>query len=511
MSTPISSSTTTTTQQQTNQALQEAAQSIISGSTGNSSLDVNSLVTALVNSKTAGQTAQLSTATAADQTQLTALGTLKAALAALQSGLGSLADGTFNQALTTTTSGTGLTATTGAGAVAGSYSVLVSQIATSQTLSSGAFNATQQLGTGTLTVSVGGQSTSISIDSTNNTLSGIASAINSAPNNPGVTATIVTGTDGAHLVLRSSSPGAANTINVGVSNLSGDNGLSSLAVTSTPSTTGGQSTIASGGSIAWSQSTVAQDAEFSIGGIAGSSASNAVTNAIAGVTLNLTQAAVSTTPQTLTVTQDTASQVNAVSNFVSLYNTVVTTMQTLSSLSGAGTSSTTAGPLLGDSTLNTINNSLARIIGSGVEGGGSTVTLAALGITIADSSTSNQADGTLILDKNQLTTTLQNNPAAASTLFNGTNGIGAQLNTTIQNFVQTGGVFDIRSSALNQDLKSIAQQQSALSDYSSQLTSQYNAQFTALNTLMAQMNSNSNYLTQLFGGTNSAGALASNK
>lgn len=77
--------------------------------------------------------------------------------------------------------------------------------------------------------------------------------------------------------------------------------------------------------------------------------------------------------------------------------------------------------------------------------------------------------------------------------------------------MQTGGVFDTRSNALNQDLKSLAQQQTQLASYASQLTSQYNAQFTALNTLMAQMNSNSNYLTQLFGGSNSSGAMANNK
>ncbi|ABN88800.1 flagellar hook-associated protein 2 [Burkholderia pseudomallei] len=506
MSTPV----TSTTQQQTNSALQQAAQSIISGSTGNSSMDVNSLVTALVNAKTAGQSAALSTSIATDQTTLSALGTLKAALTALQAGIGSLSDGTLTQKFTATATGTGLTATTGAGAVAGSYSVAVTQIATSQTLSSGAFNATQQLGTGTLTLSVGGKSTSISIDSTNNTLSGIAAAINSASNNPGVTATIVTGTDGAHLVLRSASTGAANVINVGVSNLSGDNGLSSLAVTSTASTTGGQSTIRSGGSVAWSQSTSAQDAEFTVGGIAASSASNAVSGAIAGVTLNLTQAAVGAT-QTLNVTTDTTAQATAITNVVNLYNTVITTMSSLSSLSGAGTSSQSAGPLLGDSTLNMIRNSLARVVGAGVTTGGSTTSLASIGIKFADGSSSSQTDGALTIDTAKLNAALQNSPSTVAALFNSTNGIGAQLNTTIQNYVQTGGVFDTRSNALNQDLKSLAQQQTRLASYASQLTSQYNAQFTALNTLMAQMNSNSNYLTQLFGGSNSSGAMANNK
>lgn len=48
-------------------------------------------------------------------------------------------------------------------------------------------------------------------------------------------------------------------------------------------------------------------------------------------------------------------------------------------------------------------------------------------------------------------------------------------------------------------------------DAKTQLTNSYNAQFTALNTLMAHMSSNASYLTALFGGANSAGALAGNK
>lgn len=61
------------------------------------------------------------------------------------------------------------------------------------------------------------------------------------------------------------------------------------------------------------------------------------------------------------------------------------------------------------------------------------------------------------------------------------------------------------------DRKSVTAQQSKLSDYATQLTKQYQCQFTALNTLMPTMNNNSAYLTALFGGSKSAGALATNK
>lgn len=584
-------------------ALQQAAQSIISGSTGNSSLDVSSLVTALVNSKTAGQLSALTAQKTADNTKISAVGTLKAALSALQASLTNLSNGKTLASYTATASGSGLSATAGVGAVAGSYAITVSQIAQAQTISSSAFSATAPVGTGTLNVSLGGQSVSVTIDSTNNTLSGIASAINSASNNPGVSATVVTGTDGAHLVLRSASTGAANTISVS----SSDAGLSNLGVTSSPVLTsgtfssqqvlgtgamtisvGGKSTnltidgtnntlqgiadaitnahlgvtanvvsassgsqqlvvtssngssnsisittsgvandqglsslnnmvttsaITSTGSGAWKQPQSAQDALFTVDGTQASSSTNSATTAIAGVTLNLTAAALGTTSssgpitgntQTLTIASDTTSQATAITNFVSLYNTLVTTMGTLTSFDSTQAQGSQAGPLLGDSMTNTIENSLASIVSGGVKNGNVAVTLASIGITL-------NADGSMTTDSTALNNALTNSPATVASLFNSTNGVAAQLNNSITNFTQTGGIMDTETTAINADLTSIASQQTTLAAYTAQLTSQYQAQFTALNTLMATMNNNSQYLTQLFGGTNSAGALANGK
>src|SRR5260370_13198382 len=69
-----------------NAARASAAQSVISGSTGNSSLDVTALVTSLVNAKVAGQTGSLSAQQTKDNTRLSAIGALQAALSALQAG-----------------------------------------------------------------------------------------------------------------------------------------------------------------------------------------------------------------------------------------------------------------------------------------------------------------------------------------------------------------------------------------------------------------------------------------
>jgi flagellar hook-associated protein 2 len=306
-------------------------------------------------------------------------------------------------------------------------------------------------------------------------------------------------------VLSSTTTGAANTITVNVSNLADDNGLSSLGVTSAQgaTTTSGASTIASAGSIAWSQSTAAQDAQFTLNGTSASSASNTVTTVLTGVTMNLSAAAVGTT-QSLTIAPDTSTQVNDIETFVSDYNAVVSTMSSLSSFNSSAAAGSQGGPLLGDSMLNTIQSTLGNIVSGSVSNSGVTATLSSLGISL-------ESNGQLSVDSSALASAVQSNPSQVAALFNSTNGVAAQLNTSISAFTKTGGIVDIRTDKLTSDLQTVTTRSNALSTYTQQLTSQYHAKFTALNSLMATTNNNSQYLTQLFGGAKSAGAMATNK
>jgi flagellar hook-associated protein 2 len=485
-------------------AVQQAAQSIISGST-NSTMDVNSLVTAIVNAKVAGQTDALNNKKTSDNTQLTAIGTLKSVLSLLQSSLTNLSNGTALGAYTASADGKGLTATADTTAVAGSYSVSVSNIATSQSLTSGVIGS-GALGTGSLTLNVNGKSSTVNIDSSNNTLSGIASAINSASDNPGVTATVINGADGQHLVLRSASTGLANAINVSVN--SSDSALNSLAVTSGTSTVDPNdstktvtpyTTVTAGGSN-WTQTSSGQDSHLTIAGTAVTSASNTIKDAISGVSMTLTSDSVSSSPQTLTVSQDTDNLKTTINSFVTAYNNFVTTASTLTSYDSTASSQ---GALLGDSMMNTIKNTISSTISKAIGTGSSAVNLASIGIAL-------QPDGTLKTDDDALSAALSSNSGTIAKLFNSSTGVAASLNNSLTSFLQTGGIIDTRTTALNADLTSIADQQTQLTAYTQQLTTDYNAQFTALNTLMSSMSTQASYLTALFGGTNSAGALATN-
>ncbi|MCS3392106.1 flagellar filament capping protein FliD [Burkholderia thailandensis] len=490
--------------------IQDAAQSLINGATGKPAMDVSGLVSVLVNAKTAGQAAEIKNQAAWNNTQISALGALKLALSNLKTGVEPLSDGTLAQKFTSKASGKGLTTTVDAGTVAGSYQVEVKQVARSQTLVSAGFDPKQKLGSGTLTLKIGERSTSIDIDATNNTPAGIAAAINSAKNNPGVTATVVTGTDGAHLVLRSTAPGSANVINVSVSNVKDDAGLSGLAVKSTADDKGGKSAITSAGD-AWKQSDFAQDAIVTVGGvITARSADNAVKGVIAGVTINVTEEAIGA-PQTLSIARDIDGQARAVTNFVDLYNSMIGTMAQLTSFDKTAKPGQQGGPMIGDSMLNGIRNSLAHIVGGGVpHGDNKRASLAALGITFARAG-DKQPEGSLIVDKAKLNEALQSNPQAVEALFNKTNGIGTQVTKALDVHLRKDGSFDVRSNAIDRDMKSVAQRQARLETYAAQLSAQYKAQFTALDALMARMQQNTSYLTQLFGGANSSGALANNK
>ncbi|MEK7967174.1 flagellar cap protein FliD N-terminal domain-containing protein, partial [Burkholderia contaminans] len=141
--TPVNSSANT------NSLLQQAAQSIINGSTGNASMDVGLLVTTLVNAKTAGRAAALAASQQTGTTQISAFGALSSALGALEAGLATLANGGLQSTFTAVASGKGLTATPSAGAVAGTYTVGVTLIATAQALASSGVDGKKPLGTGT--------------------------------------------------------------------------------------------------------------------------------------------------------------------------------------------------------------------------------------------------------------------------------------------------------------------------------------------------------------------------
>jgi flagellar hook-associated protein 2 len=420
-----------------------------------SGLNISSIVSSLTSAYGAAQTNQLTNQQTLLDSQVSAYGTFTAALDTLKLAVPALQDPKQLAGFTAAVADKSIaTATTSASAVAGQYSLQVNNLATSATLTSQPVvgGAAAAVGTGTLTISVGGASTTVNIDTTNNTLAGIAAAINSATNNPGVSASIISTTAGARLVLTGTTTGAANVITVTPSG--GDGGLASLALT---------------------QTRAAQDASFSINGFAATNASNVVSNAITGVTVNLLQASAASTPTTLTVTPDTTAAQASVDKFVTAINGVLSSIQTLT---GYNPSTKEAGPLNGNATLESFQNQLQNILGKITTGGsGAVKSLTDLGISAG-------ADGTYTTNDTKLGNALSASLASIGTLLGGTSGIATQVGNLIDGYTKPGGLLDTINKGLQTGLSNVSKQQTALaadlSAYSARLTAEYNAMDTAV-------------------------------
>lgn len=461
------------------------ASSSSSGAAGGSVIDVSSLVSQLVSATQAPQEAIIEAQTTAVTTQISSLGTLKGALSTFQSALASLdSPSSFNAETANSSDNTVFTATANTGAVNGTYSVTVSQLAQGQQIASQAISggSSATVGTGTLQLSLGGTAFNVTVDSSDNTLSGIAGAINSANGNLGITASVVTGTDGAHLVLTSTLSGAANTIEVDETD--GGTGLSSLTYSSSDTSN-------------YTQQTAAQDAEFSVAGIAYTSASNTVTDALSGVTLQLTGVSATTTTNgtttptasTLSVSQDTSTIESNVSNLVSAYNTM---MSTLSPLDSYDSASGTAGPMMGSALLSGVRNQIRSALDTVVNTGSATYnTLASIGVTA-------NSDGTLSLNSATLANALSTNFSAVSQIFSGSGGIATNLNNQLTTDLATGGSIDTESTTLTTQSNNLTTQTTTLTTQMAALSASLTQQYSALDSLLSSLQSTSSFLSQQF-------------
>ena len=232
----------------------------------------------------------------------------------------------------------------------------------------------------------------VTINSSNNSLQGIASAINAA--NIGVTASIIN--DGSstpyRLTLTSKSTGASNSMQISVA---GDAALSSL-LTEDASNNSGQNLT---------QTSTAQNANFTVNGIAVSKPSNTVSDVVSGLTLNLQQT--STTPINLSIAQNTGTSSGAVSTFVKAYNALHTV---ISNVTAYNASTKTGAILMGDFAVNTLNSQLHQMLNSPVVGAGSLSSLSDIGVIF-------QADGTLTVNQTKLSAALSKNFNDVAALF----------------------------------------------------------------------------------------------
>jgi flagellar hook-associated protein 2 len=450
-----------------------------------SGLDIATIVSQLTAAQGAAETAQLTTRQTDLQAQVSAYGTFRSALEALQATLAPLEDASKFQGRTATVGdATIASASADATATPAQYSIAVTSLASAANLvSAPVTNAT--VGTGTLAISVGGVTVKVTIDSTNNTLAGIAAAINSAVGNPGVNATVISTSGGDRLVLNGTKTGAINGITVTQSG--GDGGLAQLAYDPANGINGANN------GTGLTQVQAAQDAQFTINGFAATSPSNEVTGVIGGVTLNLLKPTAANTPTTLTVGYDQKSTESVVTNFVTAYNALITSVKALTSYDPT---TKTAGTLLGNTTVNSLVAKLRSLLSQSItSSAGGAQTLADLGVT-------SNVSGGLDQDSTKLTAALTGNLSAVTTLLTGKNGIAQQLDNALNQYTQPAGLLDTINTGLQSGLTDVTSRQQALqlrlNTYSATLTKEFNAMDAAV----AALKQTQSYLTQAFNSIN---------
>jgi flagellar hook-associated protein 2 len=462
-----------------------------SGSAGNalitstgigSGLNINAIVSSLTSAYGAAQQNEITAQQNTLNAQVSAFGTFSSALSTLQATLSTLeTPGALAGFSATVADKTIASATADSTAVAGQYSLEVQNLATATTLTSGPLSSTGAVVTsGALTITVGAASTTINIDSSNNTLAGIAAAINGAPGNPGVSASILTTTAGARLVLSGTATGAAHAVTVTESD--SGTGLAPLVSTLT-------------------QTQAAVDANFTINTYPATSANNVVTSAISGVTLDLLGQSAANTPTTLTIAPDTTAAQTSIGTFVTAVNGVLSAIQTLS---GYDASTQTAGPLNGNATLEAFQNQLQTILDTVTTGGTSSIhSLADIGIS------ANAVTGGLTADSTTLGNALSASLSGVSNLLGGTNGIATQIDNLVNSYSGPGGLLTSINQGLQASLSNVATQQtqlnSQLAAYSATLTAQYNAMDAAV----AALKQTQAYLTAEFNPNSSSSSTGS--
>ncbi|AZF06589.1 flagellar filament capping protein FliD [Pseudomonas sp. R5-89-07] len=444
-------------------------------------INTESIVTALVNAEQAPKQSQINKQTQTQTAQLSSIGKIQAALSAFRGAMDNMAKDASIGGLTASTSDTAVSSVTlGAGASAGSYQLVVNQLATAskiatQNFAGGAKTVVNAGSTATtLEISQSGQSYGVSV-APGATLQQVRDSINSQYSSAGLSANILTDATGSRLVVTSTNTGAGTDITLG-----GNSGLQT-----------GTSVV--GGA--------PQNAKYTIDGTAQESKSNTLSDAISGVSIKLT--AVSPLPtgeqdttkriaSTITVTRSNDTLKSSVKGFVDTYNALITAISTETKVTTNPDGSTTPSALTGDATMRSLQSALRSELNA-LSGSGTLKSLAQFGVN------TDQTTGKLSIDDKIFSAAVASNPTDIGGIFNGDKGLLARMKTATDSYALSGtGVLATRSSTLSDNLKDLQNQQDTLTARMAALKTSLTAKYTTMNNLVAQLtNQRSSVMTTL--------------
>ncbi|MDW7748814.1 flagellar filament capping protein FliD [Halomonas sp.] len=402
-----------------------------------------------------------------EQAKISAFGRLQSGLDKLQEAVAKLNDASLYSSLSTRVEGEGMTATANDQASAGRYEVEVTQIARAGSLASqGVANSSDPLvgaGGDTLTLSFEGKADVDIVLEEGWSLDQVRDAINADPD-AGVSASIINdgSANGYRLVLNSTESG----FDAGIKNMTFGN--TALAEDATTRQSG-------------------QNASLEINGIAITSASNTVEGAIQGITLELDSAAEGKT-LAVVVEQDDESLKEAVQGFVSAYNEMKSTVGRMTNVTG---DAETAGELVGDRTVRTIESRLSRNLTESVAGGALEI-MSQVGIQLNER-------GRLELDEAKLDAVIAETPQALAEFFAGADeagGMAGRLDQTLGQILGNDGMIQNSVNSAETRVSSLDNRYERMETSIERTVERYRKQFGQLDAMMSRMNATSAYLGQ---------------
>ncbi len=430
-----------------------------------SGLDVNSIVSQLMaveRQPVDRLTAQKSTY----QSQLSAYGQLKSALSSFRDSMAKL-DSPSDFRLFTATSANEdyFTASADSAAAAGAYNVEVVRTAERHRMAAGDANTYATTDTdigasGTMSITVGSEP-AFAVDLAGLSLAGVRDAINSASDNPGVTASIINDDVGNRLVLTANDTGSSNALAV---SYSGADPFALQTLNSDRDSSGGFTSSDL-------DAVMVLEGQFTV-----TRSSNTVSDAIDGVTLNLKAAGTTD----LTVARDNGGIVKQAQAFVDAYNNLKSTIDSL----GGGT-------LEAENTLLSIERQLRSVFNTAPTG------LSSQYSYLSETGVSFQKDGTLSLNSDTLKTALNNDFNGVAELFgNDDQGYAYRVRALADSMLQTDGLISARQDGINDSISSITSRIDSMNRRLDITETRYRQQFTALDGLVSEMTKTSNFLSQ---------------
>ncbi|WP_311886190.1 MULTISPECIES: flagellar filament capping protein FliD [unclassified Pseudomonas] len=473
------------------------ASPILPGSGLGSGLDIGAIVTALVNADKSAKQTQIDTATKTNTLKISGVGTLKSALAAYQKAMTDLSSKTnpaFAGYTATSATPATLTATSDNTAVSGTYSVVVNNLATGSKVASASFagGAASAIPSGTLKISQNGTDYNVDIPA-NATLQTTRDAINKAQGVNGISANIVTDSSGAsRLVISSNKTGAGSDLTVsGIAGLEID-GTKVMSATPTAGDSG-------------SVGDIAKDAKLTIDGLTVTSKSNTVSGAISGLTMNLVEA--SPTAVKVSVDTNTKGLQASVQQFVDAFNTLKTTIDSLSKATPDEDGKLTVqAAFTGDS--------LPRTLIADIRAQLTTSSPGELGVLSQIGVMTDRDTGKLTLDATAFNKAMSQPGMTGQVqqLFTGTddkNGLLARMTKAVDPYLKasadgktTTGLLDQRMTILNNNTRSLTSQQLALDLRVANLTKTLTAKYNAMDLLVGQMKATASNITSFFSSLN---------